>query len=117
MPFRLLLDEMTEAGLADYCTKLGHDVERVVEVDALGRGTDDGAIAEYAEEHDRLVVTYDDDFLLDRGMLSRVGVLYQPDDRTPPFETANIIDAINIHVSQAEIVEHDTAFHLTEGWL
>lgn len=112
-----MLDEMTEAGLADYCSKLGHDVERVVEVENLGRGTSDDAIAEYAEEHDRLVVTYDDDFLLNSGTLSRVGVLYQPDDRTPPFETANIINAIDRYVSQAEIAEYDAAFHLTEGWL
>ena len=44
MGFSLLLDEMTEASLAEYCRKLGHDVERVVTVSELGSGSDDGEI-------------------------------------------------------------------------
>ncbi len=117
MTFRLLLDEMTEASLADYLEKLGHDVERVVEVSDLGGGSDDDEIVRYAEREDRLLVTYDDDFLVDQEALSKVGVLYQPDDRTAPFETANIIDAVDGYVDQQQIVEHDGAFHLTENWL
>jgi hypothetical protein len=117
MAFALLLDEMTEATLADYCRKLGHDVERVVEVSELGAGSDDVDVVAYAEREDRLLVTYDDDFLGNYDALERIGVLFQPEDRTPPFETANVIDAIENHVEQRQIVETDDPFHLTENWL
>jgi len=116
MSFRLLLDEMTEARLADYCEKLGHDVERVVEVDVLGPGSEDSEIAEYALSEDRILVTHDDDFLDYEG-LDTLGVLFQPDDRASPFETANVVDGIEEHVSQEQVVEHDGAFHLTDDWL
>ena len=117
MAYRLLLDEMTEASLADYCRKLGHDTERVVSVPELGAGSDDGDIVAYAERENRLLVTYDDDFLTDHDALDRVGVLFQADDRTPPFETANIIDAVASHAEQHEVAARSEAFHLTAGWL
>lgn len=116
MAFRLLLDEMTEARLATYCQKLNHDVERVVTVQELGSGSDDAAIVAYAERESRVLVTYDDDFL-GHEALNRIGVLFQPDDRTPPFETANIIDAISQHVSSEQLVESEYPFHLTTAWL
>lgn len=117
MTFRLLLDEMTEARLADYCEKLGHDVERVVDVPELGPGSDDGDVVAYAERDDRILVTYDADFLVDHEALDRIGVLYQADDRTPPFETANLVDAVATHVEQRQVVERDGPFHLTTNWL
>jgi hypothetical protein len=108
---------MTEASLAEYCRKLGHDVERVVDVSELGSGSDDGEIVAYAEREDRILVTYDDDFLAGHDALDRIGVLFQADDRTPPFETANSIDAIATHVDQLQVVESETPFHLTKDWL
>ena len=99
MGFSLLLDEMTEASLAEYCRTLGHDVERVVTVSELGSGSDD------------------EDFLAGHDALDRIGVLFQANDRTAPFETANIIDAIADHVDQRQVVESETPFHLTPGWL
>lgn len=116
MAFRLLLDEMTEAALAEYCHKLGHDVERVVDVPELGPGTDDADIVACAERENRLLVTYDDDFLAGEP-LDRIGVLFQPDDRTPPFETANVVDAIATHVDQQDVIDYDEPFHLTAAWL
>jgi len=117
MAFRLLLDEMTEASLAEYCQKLGHDVERVVSADALGAGSEDRDIIRFAERERRLLVTYDDDFLAGHDALDRIGVLFQPEDRTPPFETANVVDAIAAHVDQSTVVAHDEPFHLTSDWL
>ena len=117
MGFRLLLDEMTEAALADYCRKLGHDVERVVTAADLGAGTPDYDIVAYAERENRLVVTYDDDFLANHDALGRVGVLFQPDDRTSPFETTNRIDAVAEYVDQATVANTDEPFHLTSDWV
>lgn len=53
----------------------------------------------------------------DHDALDRVGVLFQPDDRTPPFETANIIDALATYVDQHQIVSRTDPFHLTYHWL
>jgi hypothetical protein len=117
MAFRLLLDEMTEAALADYCRRLDHSAERVVELPELGPGSDDAEIVDYAESENRLLVTCDDDFLANHDALSRIGVLFSEDDRLPPSETANIIDSIESHVDQQDIVERDGAFHLTTNWL
>jgi len=72
---------------------------------------------EMTEREDRILVTYDDDFLAGHDALSRIGVLFQADDRTPPFETANIIDAIAGHVDQPHVIGSDTPFHLTTAWL
>lgn len=117
MGFRLLFDEMTEAALADYCRNLGHDVERVVTATTLGAGTPDHEIVAYAERENRLVVTYDDDFLTNHDAIDRIGVLFQPDNRTPPFRTANTIDAVAGYVDQETVVEGDEPFHLTADWL
>lgn len=117
MSFRLLLDEMTEAALAEYLSKMGHDVERVVDVSELGPGTDDGDVIEYVEREDRLLVTYDDDFLSEHDAVERVGVLFQPNERTSVFDTANIVNQIAKHVDQNAVTVHDDAYHLTERWL
>ena len=117
MTFRLLLDEMTEASLAGYCRKLDHDVERDVTVSELGPGTEDRDIVAYAVRTDRLLVTYDDDFLRDHDALSRIGVLFQHNDRTSPFETANIIDGVADNVDQKQVLAHDEPFYLTSNWL
>jgi hypothetical protein len=117
MGFSLLLDEMTEASLADYCRKLGHNVERVVEVSSLGSGSDDVKIFAYAEREGRILVTSDDDFLAGHDAPVRIGVFFQPNDRTPPFETANIIDAIADHVDQRQVTESERPFHLSTAWL
>ena len=117
MGFSPLLDEMTEASLAEYCRTLGHDVERVVTVSELGSGSDDDEIVAYAEREGRILVTYDDDFLADHDALDRIGVLFQANDRTAPFETANIVDSIAGHVDQRQVVESATPFHLTTAWL
>lgn len=117
MAFRLLLDEMTEGSLADYCEKLGHDVDRVVDVPELGSGADNADVVAYARRADRLLVTYDDDFLAEYDALDRIGVLFQAADRTSPFETANVIDAVSEHLEQPAVVESDEPVHLTANWL
>lgn len=117
MAFRLLLDEMTEAGLAEYLVKMDHDVERVVDRPELGPGTDDSEIVAYAENENRLLVTYDDDFLADHDARRRIGILFQPNGRMPAFDTANVINEVAKHVDQDAIIEYEETYHLTDGWL
>lgn len=117
MPYRLLLDEMIERNLVEYLEKLDHDVERVVDCRELGPGTDDSRVVEYAEGHDRLVVTDDDDYLANHDALERIGVLFRPDARLSAFDTANVINEISNQVPQTAVVEHDEAYHLSEEWI
>lgn len=117
MSFRLLLDEMTEGTLAAYLSKMGHDVERVVEQPDLGPGTDDGAVVDYAERNERLLVTADDDYLTEHDALDRIGILFQPNARLSAFDTANVVNEIDKLVDQEAIVEYDEAYHVTDQWL
>ncbi len=62
MTYRILTDGNVERATVNYLRKLGHDVERLDDVTELGLGSEDEAIARYAREHDRLILTQDDDF-------------------------------------------------------
>jgi len=44
-------------------------------------------------------------------------VSFRADDRRPPFETVNIIDAVADHVNQRQFVECKTPLHLPSEWL
>lgn len=77
MAYRILADENVERASANYLRKLGHDVERLDDVPELGLGTDDERIARYAREHDRLILTQDDDFFTDIDIEDTAGVLFQ----------------------------------------
>jgi hypothetical protein len=50
------------------------------------------------------------DFLADNDALGRIGILVGADDRHPPFEVANIIDAIATHVDQQQFVGLDGSY-------
>lgn len=64
MTYRLLLDENVEHDVLELLTRRGHDVEHVDFVPNLGKGATDPEIGAYSRTEDRLVVTYDDDFVL-----------------------------------------------------
>jgi len=116
MAFGLLLDEMTERRLSELLAKMGHDVERSIRVDDLGPGADDDEIVDYAARTDRLVVTYDDDFL-DASVFDRIGVLVQENERTSAYQTATMIDGVAAVMSQKQIVDHPDAVYLSDRWL
>jgi len=64
MSWRILTDENVEPATRNYLKKLGHDIEHVVTVDALGQSVSDAEIAEYARRTDRVILTQDNDFFL-----------------------------------------------------
>jgi len=57
-----LLDEDTSEELSHRLSDRGHNVERVVDIPDLGDGADDADVLEYAEQHDRVIVTHDEGF-------------------------------------------------------
>ncbi|WP_318570649.1 DUF5615 family PIN-like protein [Salinigranum marinum] len=63
MAYRLILDENVEREVFHRLENYGHDVEHVDFVPELGKGTADHPIAQYSLDTDRVIVTYDDDFV------------------------------------------------------
>ena len=98
--YRILSDENIEPSLVRQLRKLGHDVERVVDV--LGSGVSDDAVAGYAEEDDRLVLTHDDDLIREVDM-SVTGVLLQVDDSLSAKEVGDIVHEISEYIDQDEV--------------
>lgn len=58
----VLLDEDTDRDHVGLLEEQGHDIERVVDVGSLGPGTDDDDVFAYAEDEDRVIITYDEGF-------------------------------------------------------
>lgn len=81
MAVAFLLDEDIERRLAKLLENDGYDVERVVNVDALGSGTDDDEIRAYAKRSDRIIVTYDDHHIAVPSA-EHAGVFYCPTQQT-----------------------------------
>lgn len=67
MTYRLLLDENVEHEVRHRLENYGHDVEHVDYVPALGKGAPDTSIGEFSLQENRVVVTYDDDFVTSVG--------------------------------------------------
>jgi len=77
MAYRILADENVERATVNYLRKLGHNVEQLDEVSELGLGIEDESIARYAREHDRLILTQDDDFFTELAVERTAGVLFK----------------------------------------
>ena len=103
MTYRLLLDENVEHGVKHRLENYGHDVVHVDFVPALGKGTMDREIAEYSLETDRLILTYDDDFVLDIDPDSNRGVLYVSDRAMPATDVADVVHAMSQYYPQIEV--------------
>jgi predicted nuclease of predicted toxin-antitoxin system len=76
MAYRLILDENVEHEVYHRLENYGHDVEHVDFVSELGKGTGEHPIAQYSRDTDRVVVTYDDDFVLEVNETDYHAVLY-----------------------------------------
>ena len=57
MAYRILADENVEVATIEVLNRLGHDVVRVQDIDALGPGVSDEDIAVYARRIDRLILS------------------------------------------------------------
>jgi len=112
MSLRLVLDENVENEFVDRLNGAGHDAMHVDQVDVLGKGTGDAAIAAFSRETDRIVLTYDSDFVLED--IRTRGVLYVPDESLPTATVTEIVGEIARLWSQDDI---EGIVHAGTGWL
>lgn len=105
MTYRLLLDENVEHELVNRLSADGHDVIHVDGVAALGKGTADAEIARYSRETGRLVVTYDDDFVLGLDESAARGVLYVADSTLGGSELASANNRMSAQFPSRRCVE------------
>jgi len=103
MTYRLVLDENVEHEVLHRLENYGHDVEHVDFVPELGKGTDDHPIAQYSLDTDRLIVTYDDDFVLEIDEAEYRGTFYLDDATLSVEKVADVIQTVSRHYPQSEV--------------
>lgn len=114
MAYRLILDENVEHEVYHRLENYGHDVEHVDFVSELGKGTNDYPIAHYSRDTDRVIVTYDDDFVLEVDEADYRAVLYVHDAKLSVKDVADIVHAVSQHYPQDEIQGLE---YIGEEWL
>lgn len=103
MTYLILADENVERATINYLRKLGHDVERLEEVPELGLGADDSSIIAHAREHDRLILTQDDDFLTEHEIDRTAGVLFQRNQTLSAREVGDTVHEMAQYLDQSEV--------------
>ena len=107
--YRVLRDESGDPQTVRYLERDGHDAEHVG--DTVGLGTDDRIIAEYAVEHDRVLLTNDTDFLdVERDPDTRV--LLFTNNRVDAYELASMVERLTS--SYPEQDDPPREFYLSE---
>jgi len=103
MGCRFVLDENVEYEVLHRLDNYGHDVEHVDFVPELGKGTGDHPIGQYSLDTDRVIVTYDDDFVLEMDEDDYWGVLYVGDATLSVEQVADIVHAVSQTYPQEEL--------------
>jgi len=114
MVYRLILDENVEHEVFHRLENYGHDVEHVDFVSELGKGAADHPIAQYSLDTNRVIVTYDDDFVLDVDEEMYRAVLYFDDATLSVEQVADIIHTVSQNYPQAELRGLE---YIGEEWL
>lgn len=70
---------------------------------SLGKGVGDPPIARYSIETDRVIVTYDDDFVIELPEDDYRATLYFSDATLSVEEVADIVHAVSRHYPQSEL--------------
>ncbi len=113
MGYRILADENVEQATINYLRKLGHDVEWVDDVEALGLGADDKEIAVYGRETNRLILTQDDDFFTRMDVEDAAGILFQKDQTLSAREVGDIVHELSEYIDQSDV----TLEYVSRNWL
>lgn len=98
MAYRILADENVERATVNYLRKLG---------------ADDASIARHAREHDRLILSQDDDFFTELDVKDTAGVLFQKDQTLSTHEVGDIVHELSQSLDQSDI----TLEYVSKNWL
>lgn len=103
MAYRLLFDENIEHEVRHRLENYGHDAEHVDYGPNLGKGIGNTSIAEYSLCENRVIMTYDDDFVteVDEGAFRTV--LYFDDVSLSSTEIADIVHTMSGQYPQDEL--------------
>ena len=113
MGYRILADENVEQATINYLRKLGHDVEWIGDVEKLGLGANDGSVAAYGRETNRLILTQDDDFFTHMTVKDTAGILFQKDQTLSAREVGDIVYELSEYVDQSDV----TLEYVSRNWL
>ncbi|MFB6297908.1 MAG: DUF5615 family PIN-like protein [Salinirussus sp.] len=102
-----------ERATVNYLRKLGHDVESLDDVAELGFGVEDESIARYAREHNRLILTQDDDFFAELDIETTAGVLFQKDQTLSTRDVGDAVHEMSQYLDQSDVVLE----YVSENWL
>jgi len=94
MSVPLLLDENLEHEVYHRLRSYGYDVVHVDYHDELAKGDSDHRLVRFSREHDRLIVTYDDDFESQYDADDYWGVLFFTDNDWSATAVADTVHRI-----------------------
>lgn len=114
MSYRLLLDENVEHVVGHRLENYGHDVRHVDLIPELGKGTDDQSIAAFTRDEDRVLVTYDDDFVRSVAEDEFRAARYVSDASRSVETVADIVHEVSTHYPQDEL---DGVTYVGTEWL
>lgn len=95
MKLQILLDEQTDTKLQSILKNYGHNTKHILNIENLGKGSTDKEIAKYSKNNNRIILTYDNDFILNIQKTEYFGVLYNDKSELPPYKIACIIDTMS----------------------
>lgn len=91
MSYRLLVDENVEYRIVHKLRNYGHNVQHVDDLAEFGKGSSDRGLGGYSKSEDRLLLTYDDNFVLELDNSEYRAVLYVNDVTIPSGKIADAI--------------------------
>ena len=103
MSYRLLVDENVEYRIVHKLRNYGHEVQHVNDLTAFGKGSSDRELGQYSKSDDRLILTYDDDFILELDPTAYRAALYVSDVTTPARKIAAAVHRMSKQYPQEEI--------------
>ena len=81
----------------------GHDAEQVSDLSTFGKGSTDKELGQYSNSDDRLIPTYDDDFVLELDSSAYRVVLYVNDVTIPSRKIADAVHRMSKQYPHDEV--------------
>jgi predicted nuclease of predicted toxin-antitoxin system len=100
---RFLLDENLEHEIYHRLENDDHDVIHVEVSEGLSKGDSDTDLGKRSLQDERVVVTYDDDFLTELSEADYYAVLYFADQSLSAREVADILEEISTHYDEEQL--------------